>query len=255
MPIGIFRLPAPSAPSQDVRGQKKSQGNPPPSCSSGPQLVCLLLSTFQSPFVFFSMWYWGFPMVLSGRVRNSVYFPFSWKQKSYVHFLKVSLRRKKCFKERVSSSSWGFQCERPWNSHSGGPPGKQTTTVRWASTSCHPSVAVKVLRHSCTWKTREIEHSILRWLEKVPHGRGSSSQSSCPGWRSTNSPLPCSEEMHCGRFSLMATWCLPTAWHPTSSFPFSWRHYIPCHFQEVWWMFPVCVALGSQRGISASCSA
>lgn len=194
-------------------------------------------------------------MVLSGRVRNSVYFPFSWKQKSYVLFLKVSLRRKKCFKERVSSSSWGFQCERPWNSRSGGPPGKQTSTVCSASKLCHPSVAVQVLRHSCTWKTREVEHSILTWPGKVPHGRESSSQSSCPGWRSTNSPLPCSEEMHCGRFSLMATWCMPTAWHPTSSFPFSWRHYIPRHFQEVWWMFSVCLALGSQRRISASCSA
>lgn len=52
VPIGIFRLPASATPSQDVRGQKKSPGNPPPCCSSGPQIVCLLLSTFQSPFVF-----------------------------------------------------------------------------------------------------------------------------------------------------------------------------------------------------------
>lgn len=144
-----------------------------------PHVVPQVPSSLPSPLhlsepfcVCFFIWYWGFPMVLSGRVRNSVYFPFSWKQKSYVLFLKVSLRRKKCFKERVSSSSWGFQCERPWNSCSGGPPGKQTSAVCSASKRCHPSVAVQVLRHSCTWKTREIEHSILRWLGKVPLAEG-----------------------------------------------------------------------------------
>lgn len=227
-----------------------------------PHVVPQVPSSLPSPLhlsepfcVCFFIWYWGFPMVLSGRVRNSVYFPFSWKQKSYVLFLKVSLRRKKCFKERVSSSSWGFQCERPWNSCSGGPPGKQTSAVCSASKRCHPSVAVQVLRHSCTWKTREIEHSILRWLGKVPLAEGVPARALILGEEALTALFPCSEEMHCGRFPLMAAWCMPTAWHPTSSFPCSWHHYIPRHFQEVWWMCPVCLALGSQRRISASCSA